>query len=480
MRSALRNATPGGAVQLCQLVILLSSLLLAALSAAGQKGTSRPNVLLIIADDLGYNDIGAYGSKEIRTPHLDQLAKEGIRLTNFYATGSGCTPSRSGLLTGRYPQRNGTYELFRNDLVNYGHQYTEYEYSISPERILGTDLREVFISEALKAAGYVNGYFGKWDLGQLRRFLPMQQGFDDFYGFPNTGIDYYSHERYGIASMYDGNAPTIKDKGTYSTYLFEREAKRFLNERQNEPFFLYLSFNAPHSSSSLKPGIRGTVQAPEEFLEKYPEGTTPQERKRRGYMAAVTCMDEAIGNVLQLLKQLGKDQNTLVIFLSDNGGSMSVSHNTPFRGGKAQFFEGGIRVPCIIKWPGHIKAGAGSDAFLTSLEIFPSIMAAADIALPDSIVYDGFNMLPVLQGKTASARSEMFWEFRGESAARVDQWKWVQSKRGGGLFDLSEDIGEKRDVSGKHPDVVERIQSAFKTWQDEMANAEPRMPFKDY
>lgn len=440
----------------------------------------KPNIILIISDDQGYHDLGAYGNKEIITPHLDQLATEGIRLTNFYAAGSACTPSRSGLLTGRYPQRNGTFELFRNDMVNYGHQYSAYEYSVSPERVLGTDLREIFISEALKEAGYTNGYFGKWDLGQLNRFLPLQQGFDDFYGFANTGIDYYTHERYGIPSMLDGNRPTIKDKGIHSTDLFEREAIEFLDNQQGEnPFFLYLSFNAPHNASSLEPEIRGTVQAPEKYLQLYPEENSPMGIKRRGYMAAVTQMDEAIGHILQVVKEKGQEENTLVIFLSDNGGS-GLADNTPLRGGKAQFFEGGIRVPCIVKWPGKIPPGKVSDEFLSALEIFPTITAAAGLELPNATVYDGFNMLPVLQGKENSERETLFWEFRGDYAARMGDWKWVRSKKGEGLFDLSKDIKEENDLSGKHPEVLEQLISRFTAWQKDMAKSEPRGPFKDF
>jgi arylsulfatase A-like enzyme len=441
---------------------------------------SRPNVVLIISDDQGYNDLGVYGSKEIKTPNLDKLAAEGVRLTNFYMTGSGCTPSRSGLLTGRYPQRNGTFELFRNNMVNYGHQYTEYEYSTSPERILGTDLREVFISEALKPAGYVNGYFGKWDLGQLRRFLPLQQGFDDFYGFANTGIDYYTHERYGAPSMIDGNEPTTKDKGKYTTDLFKERAIEFLRRNADRANFLYLSFNAPHMASNLDPEVRGTVQAPEAYLQKYPEGVTRAEKRRRGYMAAVTAMDDAIGEVLQQIKDNRQEDNTIVIFMSDNGGSFSVADNAPLKGGKAQFFEGGIRVPCIIKWPGQIKPGTVNDDFLSSLEIFPTIIAAAGLELPDSIVYDGFNIIPVLQGKQESARKKMFWEFRGDYAGRVDNWKWVDSGKGKGLFNLSRDISEKNDLSKEHPEILSMMKTEFVKWQEEMANAEPRGPFKNF
>lgn len=456
---------------------LVALMVLWTIAAWGQA--SKPNIVLILSDDQGYNDLGAYGNQDIITPHLDQLAAEGVMLTNFYVTGSGCTPSRSSLLTGRYPQRNGTFELFRNDMVNYGHLYSPYEYSVSPERILGTDLREVFISEVLKSAGYTNGYFGKWDLGQLKRYLPLQRGFDQFYGFANTGIDYFNHERYGIPSMLDGNDPTTKDKGTYTTDLFEREAISFLSDHAQEPFFLYLSFNAPHNASSLDPDIRGTVQATKTYLDMYPERASVREERRRGYMAAVTHMDAAVGRILQAIKDKGQENNTIVIFLSDNGGS-GLADNYPLRGGKAQFFEGGIRVPCIIKWPGNIEPGQVNQEFLSALEIFPTLTTAAGMDLPDSIIYDGFNMLPILEGKEKSKREALFWNFRGDQAVRMGNWKWVKSQKGTGLFDLSKDIGEKNDLTDQYPKVLQQITAAYQEWENTMEEAEPRGPFKDF
>lgn len=442
----------------------------------------KPNIILILTDDQGYHDLGPYGSKEVKTPYLDKLAKEGVRLSNFFTT-PVCTPSQGMIITGRYPRRNGTYELFRNDRVNDGHQYTEYEYSISPERILGTDIREVFISQVLKNGGYYNGYIGKWDLGELKRFLPLQRGFDEYFGFPNTGINYFAHERYGIPSMYDGNNPTTACKGIYTTELFQRKALGFLDHasKLKRPFFLYVAFNAPHLASDLDPGTP-PVQATEDYIKMYPEGKTKEEKIRRNYKAAITQMDHAVGEILKKVDAMGETNNTLVIFLTDNGGFPNLgADNFPLRGGKGQMFEGGIRVPCIIKWPGHIREGTKNDAFLSGLELFPTIVSAAELSLPNSVVYDGFDMTPVLEGKMKSVRNKMFWWFRTKHAARVNQWKWVSGKNGeGGLFDLSKDIGEKNDLSGLYPKVLDTLKSLFKNWQNQMEDAAPRGPFKDF
>ena len=441
----------------------------------------RPNIVLIVSDDQGYHDLGCYGATDVKTPTLDKIAREGVRLTNFYVTCSFCTPSRASLLTGRYPQRNGTYDLFRNDRVNDGHLYTAYEYSISPERVMGTDLREVLISELLKEAGYVNGCFGKWDMGQLRRYLPLQQGFDRYYGFVNTGIDYFTHERYGIPSMYDDNEPTIQDKGTYCTDLFEREAIKFLHENVDKPFFLYLPFNAPHyGSNQHKEDPRYPVQATQEYLNMYPETFAAGNYSRQGNMASITDMDNAIGNILQVIKDAGKENNTLVIFLSDNGGSSS-SNNDPLRGGKSNFFEGGIRVPCIIKWPERIPGNQVIDNFLSSLEIFPTLLSVTGIDKPDSLILDGFNIMPLLEGyRMDLEREEMYWEAREKYAARIGNFKLVNNLDQQGFYNLSKDISEQNDLTDIMSDKFNEINNKFNEWKTEMANAEPRGPFKDY
>lgn len=389
---------------------------------SGAAARERPNIVLILSDDQGYNDLGVAGSPDIKTPNLDRLAREGVRLTSYYAAWPACTPSRGALLTGRYPQRNGTLDNFRNDRVNDNYRYPPHEYALSPERVLGMDVREVLLSRVLKQEGYVTGVFGKWDLGSLKRFLPLQRGFDDFYGFVNTGIDYWNHERYGTPSMYRGNRPTIEDKGTYTTYLFERETLRFIDEHSKEPFFIYVSFNAPHGASNLDRAIRGMAQAPGKYLQLYPDGDGKRAEERRKFMAAVTAMDHSIGKILARLERHGLKENTIVIFMSDNGGSGDAD-NLPLRGRKSMMFEGGVRVPFIMRWPGRLPAGEVNDEFLTALEVFPTLLAAVGAEPPAGVVLDGFDMLEVLKGERPSPREEMFWERQGDYGARIGKWK---------------------------------------------------------
>jgi len=483
------------------LVILFLAVLIPQLCYTGplRAATSdRPNILLIVSDDQGYNDLGILGNGII-TPALDRLAREGTRLTSFYVAWPACTPSRAALLTGRYPQRNGIYDMIRNEAPDYGYKYSPEEYAVTFERIGGMDLREIILPRMLKRAGYTSGIYGKWDLGSLRRFLPISRGFDDFYGFVNTGIDYYTHERYGAPSMYRNSYATAEDKGAYCTYLFEREALRFLESHAGEePFFLYVPFNAPHGSSALDPQIRSTVQAPDEFkkmyrpveseyreTEKYryggPANVVTKEARTRDYRAAVTCMDASIGKMIDVLEEKQLFDNTIVIFFSDNGGSGGAD-NTPLHGHKGQTWEGGIRVPCLVRWPdGKIPAGSVNDQFLTSLELFPSLAAATGALTRSDVALDGYDWWPTLRGENESPRTEMFWKRKDLVAARVDNWKWVDmGGKGGGLFDLESDIAETTDLSDSKPEILQMVQGRYEKWLAEMAACPPRGPFRDF
>lgn len=456
---------------------LLLSLILLGLSL----NAAPPNIVLIVSDDQGYPDLGCIGSKPIQTPNLDRLAAEGTRATNFYVTWPACTPSRGSLLTGRYPQRNGLYDMVRNDMVNYGHRFTAEEYAVSPEMTLGLDPKEFTLGDMLRSAGYINGVVGKWDMGQAKRYLPLQRGFDFFYGHGNNGIDYYTHERYGIPSLFRGNERTQEDKGQYATDIFGREALHFLREHlSKKPVFLYLPFNAPHGASTLAEdngGKKPGVQVPEAYAKKYRD--LVKDEKLAHYYGAVTRMDEVIGDVLDALDQAGQTDNTIVLFMSDNGGSGNGG-NAPLRGSKSTLWEGGLRVPFIIRWPGKVPAGKVTDEFLTALEIVPTLLAATGAAAPTQVTLDGFDMLPVLRGEKPSARTEMFWQRRADKAARVGNWKWLDSAKGKGLYDLATDPGETKDLSQENPEVVKLMQTRFAAWKKAMDAAEPRGPFRDY
>ncbi len=476
----------------------LVAFLLLLLASFSARAARQPNILLIVSDDQGYPDLGCIGTKPVVTPSLDRLAAEGVRATNFYVTWNACTPSRGSILTGRFPQRNGLFDMIRNDMVNYGHRFTPEAYAVSPEMTLGLDVREVTIGDVLRRAGYATGVVGKWDMGQARRFLPLQRGFDFFYGHGNNGIDYYTHERYGVPSLFRGNNRTQEDRGTYATDIFKREALSFIRASAGKPWFLYLPFNAPHGASSFGPdagkgsaekegksekadkGESVGVQVPEKYAAPYRAKGIPDKFAR--YYGAVTCMDEAIGEVLSALRESGAEKDTLVIFLSDNGGSGNAG-NAPLRGAKSTMWEGGLRVPFLARWPDHIPAGKVSEEFLTALEIFPTLVAAAGAQAPQDVKLDGFDMLPVLAGERKSPRTEMFWQRRNDRAARIGNWKWIEGVKdgkGSGLFDLATDVGEAHDLSKEKPDVLKMMQERFAAWRAEMDAADPRGPFRDY
>lgn len=441
----------------------------AALAWAGPvlSAETRPNIVVILADDLGFADTGFNGSRDIPTPHLDRIAREGVRFANGYVAHPVCSPSRAGLLTGRYPQRFG----YEN---NFG-------YLITDPRV-GLPRDETTIADILKSAGYATGAIGKWHLGAHPVLHPNRRGFSEFLGFLGGGHDYLSSGRdldpYATEVLRDGipswlkvadpeilsewQTPVLRNGQPvaveeYMTTWFGREAADFVTRHRSNPFFLYLAFNAPHTP----------LQAPARQVAKFAAIADPQ---RRLCAAMVAAMDDAVGELLAALDRHGLAENTLVLFLSDNGGSLGYNGalNTPLRGSKGDLFEGGIHVPFVLRWPAKIPAGQTCQAPVISLDILPTVAAAAGVRLPGRMAPDGVDLRPFLAGETEVLPHErLFWRFaaRGLFAVREGRYKVVGGASGEPqLFDLEADVGEQRDLSTAHPDILGRLMASYRAW----------------
>lgn len=414
-----------------------------------KAATQTPNIIWIVADDLGYNDLGCYGSREIPTPHIDSLAKDGCRLTDFYAYPT-CTPTRSALLTGRLPETMG----LNGPLMGHG----------------GFPKGTVTIAQLLKESGYATGAVGKWHLGYDRGKAPNAMGFDRFFGHRGGKIDYYKHtddaqpvkgDKMGKHDLWSDETEVFRD-GEYTTDLFTAEAKAFIEKNKSNPFFLYLAYNAPHYAR------KHVLQAPPEYIAKFakdPENPTMRET----YIAMVSCMDDGIGEVLDLLKQLDLEQNTLVIFIGDNGGDPKHgASNYPLRGGKWTAFEGGIRVHCLARWPERIPAGAVSDALVHCTDLFTTSLSMAGVQVPETLNVNGLNAETVFTDKgSMSERAFVASSGRG-SGVRKGDWKFVQEKTGRktlGLFDLSKDREEKNNLKEQYPEKMQELMAIYNEWE---------------
>jgi len=421
-----------------------------------------PNIVFILADDLGYAEVGCYGQKKIRTPCLDQLAKEGVRFMQFYCGNAVCAPSRCVLMTGKHA----------------GHAFVRDNRSIKPEGQTPIPADCVTIAKLLKKKGYATAAIGKWGLGGPgTEGDPNRQGFDLFYGFNCQG---HAHNHYPTYLWRNDRREGLDNDGTlkgrqHSHDLFEAEALKFIKDHEDKPFFLYVPFTIPHVS----------LQVPEDSLREYvgkwddppywgEHDYLPCRHPRATYAAMVTRMDRSVGRILDRIKKLGLDENTIVMFSSDNGpthdragGSDSAFFESagPLRGLKGSLYEGGIRVPYIVRWPGKFKAGRTSDLPAVFYDVMPTLCEIAGCPVPKEI--DGLSILPTLLGKGEQKNHEfLYWEFPsygGQQAVRMSDWKGVrQGLRKGAtaiqLYNLADDIGEKHDLAAKHPDIVARIE----------------------
>ncbi len=437
-------------------------LLLTILVVPGRSGLAgaprRPNIVLIVADDLGYGELGCQGGADIRTPRIDSIARQGVRFTSGYVTAPVCSPSRAGLLTGRYQQR-------------FGHEFN----AIGKQNRLpdvGLPTTERTIADDLRSGGYATGIVGKWHLGGTEPFHPQRRGFSEFFGFLHEGHFYVDGRTSQAVSLLRPNEPPYDEqnpilRGTrptedfvYLTEAFTREAVTFIDQHRDRPFFLYLPYNAVHSP----------MQATEADLARFGQ---IKDRKRRLFAAMLAALDEGVGAVLDKLREAGLTEETLVVFLSDNGGPTAelTSSNAPLRGGKGQLYEGGIRVPFLMQWVGRLPGGVVQDRPVSSLDVLPTALAAAGVEAPRGAKLDGVDLMPHLGPKSDRPPHErLYWRYGGKAAVREGRWKLV---RDGGqkpweLYDLDKDIGESDDMAARQSEVVARLRAAWERWDAEL------------
>ena len=429
------------------LAVLL--VVLPAAARADAPAARRPNVLIIVGDDMGYADVGFHGCTDIPTPHLDGLARDGVRFTAGYVSGPYCSPTRAGLLTGRYQTR-------------FGHEFNPAGGDD------GLPLAEHTLADRLAAAGYATGLVGKWHLGTRPEMQPQRRGFADFYGFLGGAHDYF--DRDGILR---GTEPVAKLDHT--TDDFGREAVDFIRRHAGKPWFLCLAFNAVHTP----------MQATEERLARFAGIADP---RRRTYAAMMVAMDDAVGRVREALAASGQEQDTLVAFISDNGGPTmpgttgNGSRNAPLRGSKRTTLEGGIRVPFVVAWPGRIQPGVYERPVI-QLDLHATALAAAGVEPRPEWRLEGVDLLPFLSGtRDAPPHDALCWRFGGQMAIRAGDWKLVRydatvdGDRAAGvvgprLYDLQSDVGETRDLAATMPDTVRDLQARWDAWDE--ANVAP-------
>jgi N-acetylgalactosamine-6-sulfatase len=447
--------------------VILPCLLLAAaivpamqpIDAAETSRPSRPNIVLIIADDLGYGDLGCYGCTDIRTPVLDHLATQGVRFTDYYANAPECTPTRTALMTGRYQQRVGGLECAIGT-GNVG-RYDDAN-RLAGNHDLGLPPQQNVLLRGLKEAGYTAVGFGKWHLGYEPKFGPLKHGFDHFFGPMGGGVDYFYHcESTGVHMLYEDEKPVHREG--YMTDLITDGALRYLRRRNGpKPFFLYLPYTCPHTP----------IQHPDKKPSKPRTQENWNEGTREDYAAKVERLDLGIGKILRALDDREFAANTLVIFVSDNGGTR-LARNAPFSGYKGGLFEGGIREPCIVRWPGHVPKGVVSEQTAVMMDFTESILRVAGARPPADLPPDGIDVLRLIeQGRPPQPRTLFFRQRRGEltlRAVRDGSLKYLTRQDGDRLeehlFDLKRDPGEKNNLLDTRPDDLARLKRLLADWE---------------
>ncbi|MFM7180155.1 MAG: sulfatase-like hydrolase/transferase [Verrucomicrobiales bacterium] len=424
------------------------------------ESATRPNIILMLADDLGYGDLGVTGSKDIPTPYIDGLASSGVNFSNAYVTSPVCAPSRAGLMTGKHPIGFGFYDNLAP--VQPGHH---------PETI-GLPLNQTTIADRLKKLGYTTGIMGKWHQGERPQFHPTKRGFDEFWGWLGGAHDYFRAEPGGEEAMAGPLLCTYKEPSpiTYLTDDQGDECVDFIRRHKDKPFFLFASFAAPHSP----------MQATESDLQRF---ANIEDKRRRTYCAMVYRLDQNVGKILDELRNQNLERDTIVVFLSDNGGPSAPgmgngSTNGIFRGGKTTVLEGGIRVPMLMRWPAALPKEKKVDAMVSSLDLVPTFVAAAGGVVGPDARFDGLNLLPFLQEKTQeSPHPSLKWRYTVGSAVREGEWKLIRlPDHLPMLYDLAQDPGETRDVSLEQPARTRAMLKQLGNWETRSPNPLFREP----
>ncbi len=421
-----------------------------------QKKVNAPNIILIMADDLGYSDLSSYGSKIICTPNLDRLSSKGMKFTDFHSNGTVCSPTRAALLTGKYQQRVGI-----EGVITAAHH-----------RDKGLALEETTFAEALKEAGYATGMFGKWHLGYDKKYNPFNQGFDEFKGYVSGNVDYFSHiDQEGFFDWWKDTL--LRDDKGYSTHLITDYGIDFIKRHKNEPFLLYLPYETPHypyqapySDAFRKEGVK---QA--RVYEIHEDSLIVL------YKDMVEVLDNDIGRLMNVIKYLGLSENTLVFFISDNGGVGKLGvHNYPLRGFKGGLYEGGHRVPAIVWWPGKIQEGSVSDETVMTMDIFPTMLDIVDKSKIKGL--DGISFKNVLLSKGKLPERCLFWRFGNKKAVREGDWKLVitydnnTKEESVELYNLKNSISENSNLAAKNESIVKDLLEKLKSWEAVINNNE--------
>lgn len=422
-------------------VLQVAGLLLGPSLLAGRAAIAadKPNILFFYADDMGYNELSCYGGKHVPTPNIDSLATGGIRFTQGYVSAPLCSPSRAGLMTGRYQTR-------------FGHENN----SMAPG---GLPLSETTLANRLKTLGYATGVVGKWHLGNSADRLPMARGFDEYFGVIGNPGSYFTPRGF-IDSRVSPAAQEVADPKFYTTDAFAARAVDWIERHKDAPWFLYLPFNAIHAPR----------EATEKYLARFANVANENDRK---LFAMTAAMDDAVGLVLGKVRALGLEEKTLVFFISDNGAPNHPDGNSPLRGQKHQTWEGGIRLPFIAQWKGRLPAGKLYEQPAVQLDVLPTCVAAAGGAIDPAWKLDGVNLLPYLTGENAARPHQtLYWRIDGMWAIRHGDWKLVHGRADESLpelFDLAKDVGEQQDLASKQPAKVEELQKLWNAWNAEQA-----------